>query len=190
MPNRPHTGRRRNEATRAAILAAATELATRTGSAPVTIETIAARAGVGKQTIYRWWPSKHAVLLEALTERARDVVPMPDTGSLPGDLRAFLTDTFTGASDPATAGLLRTVMADAQHDPRTADTVREFTAARRADLRELLDRGQRRGELPADADLDLIVDQVYGVLWYRLLVGHAPLDAAAATRLADSLAPS
>lgn len=182
---RAHTGRRRNEAARQAILDAALRLVARADGDAVTVDAIAAEAGVGKQTIYRWWRSKYAVLLEALAERAATDVPTPDTGSLRGDLVAYLTATFLGASRVAAA--LRALMADAQRDPQTAEMLGAYTASRRATLHTLLRRGIDRGELTADADLDLLADQAYGVLWYRLLLGHAPLSAAAATALADSL---
>ena len=83
---RPHTGRRRNEAARRAILEAALDLLTGSDGTTITIDALAAAAGVGKQTIYRWWPSKAAVLAEAMTQRARAQVPTADTGSLVGDL--------------------------------------------------------------------------------------------------------
>ncbi|MFA3843541.1 TetR/AcrR family transcriptional regulator [Streptomyces aureus] len=178
---RPHTGRRRNEAARRAILDAALRLLADADGAPVTVETIAREAGVGKQTLYRWWPSKGAVLLDALTDRAEQDVPAPDTGSLRDDLRAVVAATFEGAS------ALRTLAREAARDPHLADLMREFTGARRAALREVLERGRERGELPKGRDLDLMVDQVYGVFWYRFLLGHAPLDERTATDLADSL---
>ncbi|WP_326708177.1 TetR/AcrR family transcriptional regulator [Streptomyces sp. NBC_01474] len=184
---RPHTGRRRNEAARRAILDAALRLLADADGAPVTVETIAREAGVGKQTLYRWWPSKGAVLLDALTDRAEQDVPAPDTGSLRDDLRAVVAATFEGASAPPTAPALRTLAREAARDPHLADLMREFTGARRAALREVLERGRERGELPKGRDLDLMVDQVYGVFWYRFLLGHAPLDERTATDLADSL---
>ena len=93
VPRRPHTGRRRNEAARDAILSAAYRLLSQPGTEALTIESIAAEAGVGRQTIYRWWPSKGAVLADALARHAQVVVPNRDTGSFTGDLTAFLTDT-------------------------------------------------------------------------------------------------
>ncbi|WP_035799794.1 TetR/AcrR family transcriptional regulator [Kitasatospora mediocidica] len=184
---RPHTGRQRNEATRRAILDAALRLIADADGAPVTVDTIAREAGVGKQTLYRWWPSKGTVLLDALTDHAEREVPAPDTGSLHGDLRAVVGAVFESARTPPTAPALRTLVREAARDPQLADLLREFTQARRAVLREVLARGQERGDLAADRDLDLMVDQVYGVFWYRFLLGHAPLDGAAADRLTDSL---
>ncbi|WP_030057007.1 MULTISPECIES: TetR/AcrR family transcriptional regulator [Streptomyces] len=186
-PARPHTGRRRNEAAHQAILDAALHLLADSDGTPVTIDAIARTAGVGKQTVYRWWPSKGAVLLDALTDRADQDVPGPDTGTLRTDLRTFVATTFDAAQHSTTASALRTVAREAARDPHLAELMRTFTATRRTALRDLLSRGRERGELADDADLDLIVDQVYGVFWYRFLLGHAPLDTATAERLADSL---
>lgn len=185
-PRRPHTGRRRNEAARQAILDAALRVVARPG-AVLTVETIAAEAGVGKQTIYRWWPGKYAVLMEAVAERAATDVPEPDTGTLLGDLIGFLTATFRGADRPSTAAALRALVVAAQANPDTHHVLAEFVGARRDALRALLARGRDRGELPAGADLDVLVDQAYGLLWYRLLLRHAPLDDAVARSLAASL---
>ncbi|MFJ9446150.1 TetR/AcrR family transcriptional regulator [Kitasatospora sp. NPDC101235] len=184
---RPHTGRRRNEAAHRAILDAALRLLAESDGTPVTIDAIARTAGVGKQTVYRWWPSKGAVLLDALTDRADQDVHGPGTGDLRTDLRAFIATTFEAAGRDTTASALRTVAREAARDPHLAELMRSFTAARRTALRELLAKGRERGELAGDADLDLIADQVYGVFWYRFLLGHGALDADTAERLADSL---
>ena len=115
---RPHTGRHRNEAARSAILNAALELLGESGSEGLTIDAIAAAAGVGKQTIYRWWPSKGAVVLEAMTERAGIEAPVPDCGSVTEDLTSSLAATFRNASKSSVSRSLRFVMAEAQHDPQ------------------------------------------------------------------------
>ncbi|GLZ05699.1 TetR family transcriptional regulator [Actinomadura sp. NBRC 104412] len=185
---RAHTGRRRNEAARRAILDATAALLARPGGGEVTIGEIASAAGVGKQTIYRWWPSKGAVVLEAVADRADEIAPVPDTGTLLGDLEIFLVATFGGAGRETVAPLLRAAMAEAQRDPGIAQVMAEFTRRRREAFTEILARGRARGELRDDADLELITDQAYGVLWYRLMVGHAPVDADTARRLARSLA--
>ncbi|MFE3499883.1 TetR/AcrR family transcriptional regulator [Kitasatospora sp. NPDC059160] len=185
---RPHTGRRRNEAAHRAILDAALHLLAESDGTPVTIDAIARAAGVGKQTVYRWWPSKGAVLLDALTDRAdQDVTDHPDTGALRTDLRAFVETTFDAAQQSTTASALRTLVREAARDPHLAELMQAFTATRRDALHELLARGRERGELAEHADLDLIVDQVYGVFWYRFLLGHGPLDPTVAERLADTL---
>ena len=189
-PRRPHTGRRRNDAAKAAILDATFRLLSGPGTEAVTIDAIAAEAGVGRQTIYRWWPSKGAVAADALARHARVVVPERDTGSFTGDLAAFFTDSFAGLADEGLANRLRHIVAEAQHDEHVARVLADFTAVRRAALRALLERGRTAGELAAEADLDMLVDMAYGVLYYRLLVGHAPLDEQAARSLAAELTKS
>jgi len=185
--SRPHSGRRRNEQVRSAILDAALVVAADPGRSAVTVEAIARLAGVGKQTIYRWWRSPYEVLGEALGEYAAHEVPVPATGDLRSRLTAFLTATFLKASSPTTAGSLRAIVTACDRDPAAARLLSRFTAERRKVLRGLFAGAVDRGELPGDADLDLLTDQAFGVLWYRLLVGHAPLDEGTARRLAQAL---
>jgi AcrR family transcriptional regulator len=190
VPRRPHTGRRRNDAAKDAILDATFRLLSGPGAEGLTIEAIAAAAGVGRQTIYRWWPSKGAVVADALARHAQVVVPERNTGSFTGDLAAFLTDSFAGLEDEGYADRLRQIVAEAQHDEHVAQVLADFTAVRRAALRALLERGRTAGELAADTDLDMLVDMAYGVLYYRLLIRHAPLDEKAARSLAAELTSS
>jgi AcrR family transcriptional regulator len=175
-------GRPRSEATRRAIEAAALDELRERGYASLTIEGIASRAGAGKQTIYRWWRSKADLVLDAMTDFADATVPIPDEGSLPGDLDAFLVASFRQrGARPALVGL----MAQAVLDPEFASAFRErFLFARRAALRGILQRAVARGEMGRAVDLELLLDVVFGVLWYRLLLDHAPLDDAAAHDLA------
>ena len=115
---------RRNERSRRAILDAALELATELGYQKLTIESVAARAGVGKQTIYRWWPSKGAVLFDALLARTQDTDgagALPDTGDLVADLKAVLRATVTEFADPAFSA-----------DPRAHGGARPGSRTRRA----------------------------------------------------------
>jgi AcrR family transcriptional regulator len=184
-PRRPHTGRRRNPAARQAVLDAAALLLARPDGAATSIEEIAKASGVSKHTIYRWWPSKGAVLLEAMVEEARKEAAVPPAGAVTADLESYLAATFTAAE--RAAPLLRSAMAEAQRDPRAAEGMRQFTAARREELRHLLQAGQSRGELSGDTDLDLLIDLAYGLLWYRILIGHAPLTADVAARLTRTL---
>ncbi|WP_344488325.1 TetR/AcrR family transcriptional regulator [Nonomuraea monospora] len=182
MTGERRLGRPRSEGTRTAILTAALEELESGGYAALTIDGIARRAGCGKQTIYRWWPSKADVVLEALLERAETTIEIPDEGSLSDDLLAFLTATFRQRGQrPTLVGL----MAQALLDPVFATAFKEkFLFRRRAALRVVLERAAARGELAEGADLELLMDVVYGVLWYRLLLDHAPLDEPAAERLA------
>jgi AcrR family transcriptional regulator len=183
---RSHTGRRRNDAAADAILDAAFRLVSDPG-ATVTIDAIAAEAGVGKQTIYRWWPSKGAVVADALARYALAVVPERDTGDFREDLAAFLADSFKGLEDENYTARLRQIVAGAQTDEHVAETLASFTAARRAALRAILERGRDQGDLAPDTDLDMLTDMAYGVLYYRLLVRHAPLDETSARSLAAEL---
>jgi AcrR family transcriptional regulator len=151
------------------------------------MEAIARRAGVSKQTVYRWWPNKATIILEALNEGASAIAPAPDTGSLDTDLRLFLRRTVAGAAD-GNARLLAALMAEAQRDPAFAESFRTgFLVHRRDVLRELLEHGRSRGELAPSADLDFIVELVFGTLWYRILVGHRPLDRRFADQLTETV---
>ncbi|MFI5610501.1 TetR/AcrR family transcriptional regulator [Amycolatopsis sp. NPDC051903] len=184
QPVRNRPGRKRSAASRDAILAATLELIAEVGYAGLTIEGIAARSGAGKQTVYRWWPSKADVLLEALATKADVIVPVPDRGSLVADLREFLVDTFAlGAKQPV-GDTLRALMAQAQVDPAFGDRFREdFLLRRREVLGRLIDRAGDRGELPAGVSRETLIDVVFGTLWYRLLATRAPLG----PELADEL---
>lgn len=176
---------RRNEHSHRAILEAAVGLLEERGYDGVTIEGIAERAGVGKQTIYRWWPSKGAVVMEAYSADAAERVPVPDTGAVEGDLIEILSGLCGVLSGPAgrtIAGLI----GGAQFDPELAKELREgLNAARRAVFAEVLERGLRRGELRGGLDVDLTIDAVYGAVWSRLLLGGAPLDEDFATGLVE-----
>ena len=184
---RPHTGRRRNEAAREAIIDAAIGLLQDVGYEGFTIERLARDAGVGKQTIYRWWPSKAAVIAEAVGTRAQHTIPLPDTGALGTDLREFFQTTFRQSEDPKILSELKSMMVASIENPEAARPFYEFLASRRATLRVLLERGAARAEIAADADLDFLTDLAYGLLWYRGLVGHRPLDEEAARKLAGAL---
>lgn len=122
-----------------------------------------------------------------MTERAGIEAPVPDCGSVTEDLTSFLAATFRNASKSSVSRALRFVMAEAQHDPQAAEVLGEFTAERRNSLRVILERGQARNELSKGADVDLLIDQAFGFLWYRMLVGHAPLTRRMATALAEGL---
>ncbi len=176
--DRPRTGRARNEQARRDILDAALALA-RHDLGATTVDSIAARAGVGKQTIYRWWPSKWAVILDALLCHAeREVVTDPVTGPLADRLVAFLASSFKLLTGPDSDGsLLRALMAHAQVDHGFAVVWRdEFILPRRRALLQLLNHGQQD-------DREAAVDLLFGAMWYRLLIEHHPLDEAYAHRL-------
>jgi AcrR family transcriptional regulator len=185
MTGERRLGRPRSQATRAAILAAALAELDERGYAALTVDGIARRAGCGKQTIYRWWSSKADVVLESLLERAETAIRIPDEGSLPDDLMAFLKATFAQRGQrPTLIGLL----AHALLDPAfAAEFKNKFLFKRRDALRVLFDRAVARGEIAADADVELLIDIVYGVLWYRFILEHAPVDDELGERLTTLL---
>jgi AcrR family transcriptional regulator len=177
-------GRRRSDRSHKAILSAALDLLHEGGYRSVTIEGIAARAGVGKQTIYRWWPSKAAVVLEALLEDSSVSITEPNTGSLRADLKIYLTAAYTSMQGRL-GPMLRGLAAEALLDPEfKAEFLRAYEQPWRDIVASILRKAAARGELPADFDEEIVVDMLFGFKWLRLLFGHAPLDAQAAARVA------
>lgn len=175
---------RRSASTHDAILDAAQRLVRRRGYNRVTIEAIAAAAGAGKQTIYRWWPSKAALFLELYIGLVAAQKLRFDTGSVGGDLRFFLRRLFRiYAATPARA-ILAGLIAETQGDRRVAEALTaHLVRGRRHMIRDILERGRTRGEIRSGADIDFAVDTISGAVWFRLLLGHAALD----NRFADKL---
>jgi AcrR family transcriptional regulator len=187
-PARHHGNRHgRSEEARMAVLEAADDLLAERGFAAVTIEGIAARAGVAKQTIYRWWNSKADILFEALAVDAAEHFTPADHGDLGSDLRdhlrqlaVFLTATDAGAVCRALAG-------QAQHDPAVAARFEtEFLTPQRDRDRAPFLRARRRGELAAGTDIDLVIDQLVGPIYYRALVTRRSIP----PRFTDALVAS
>jgi AcrR family transcriptional regulator len=185
LNRRAHTGSRRNDAAELAILGAAAELLAAGEGALITVAAIAERAGVGKQTIYRWWPSKSAVLLDAMVHRAQQVAPTPDTGDLQSDLRVFFRSTFSAAG--ANRSLLLGVLREALGDAATMDRLARFTEARRDEMAQILQRASGRGQVPGPDRHAAVIDQAFGLLWYRMIFVHEALDEQAADDLAAAL---
>jgi AcrR family transcriptional regulator len=170
-------GRKRSDESRSAILVAALELIGEVGYAGLTIEGIAARSGTGKQTIYRWWPTKADVLLEAAATKADLHVPVTDQGSFAADLRAFLTASYRLARKRQIADLLRALMAEAQIDPDFGARFQTAFLQRRRDaLVVIIDRARQRGDLPDAPSPATMADIVFGIIWYRVLATRRPLD--------------
>jgi AcrR family transcriptional regulator len=189
VPDQPRPGRKRSERSRQAILAAAFELVAESGYAAVTIEGIAARSGTGKQTIYRWWPSRADVLLEALAGQADLHILIPDEGSYRADLRAFLAASFALGRKQQVTDVLRGLMAQAQIDPEFGQRFRNnFLLRRRAALGVITSRAQHRGDFPAGLSPGMVADIVFGVIWYRTLATRAALDDSLAAELLTAVA--
>ncbi len=183
----PARGRRRSEQTRLAILTAAYELTAEVGYLDLTIEGIAARAGAGKQTVYRWWPTKADVLLEALALKADLKVSTADQGSFEAELGAFLRDSATLMAFPGVVPVLRSLMGEAQRDIDFRQRFQDgFLIKRRAALETIVKRAAARGDKPAHLSAAFAADVVFGLVWYRVLATQRLLngdDIAAIERL-------
>ena len=159
------------------------------GHASVTIEKIAARAKVAKTTIYRWWPSKIEIFMEVFEQHAtQQLVGAASTGSVEADLRRVLRGLMrllrTTVAGAAVAGMI----VEAQVNPRAAPAFRDqFIRRGRVLTGRVLARGKIDGELPKGLDADVVIDVLSGAIWYRLLLGHAPLDDAYADAVVDLL---
>jgi AcrR family transcriptional regulator len=168
MPAAPNPSRR-SEASRRAILSSAMQLCAEVGYGKLTVEAIAANAGVSKKTIYRWWPSKGAVVLEAVDEQATLVAEHPDTGDLAEDLFTQLTaviDLLTSPSRSAAVGLI----AEGLQDEALGHELRDrLIRPRIARFEERMRQAQRDGQVAADADLEVAVNLVYGPIYHRLV---------------------
>ncbi|NED11552.1 TetR/AcrR family transcriptional regulator [Streptomyces sp. SID9124] len=177
---------RRSESSRRATLDAALDLCTEKGYGRVTIEAIAARAGVSKKTIYRWWPSKSAILLEAFTEMLVSATPFVDTGDIAKDLRTHLTGAVNVLAVPPYGPAYAGILSELHHDDQLAETVRRQLIDPRFD--EAVGRlrsAQEQGQIPPDADLDLAVEMLYGPLYYRHVLRKPMQDAEDVGRLVD-----
>lgn len=132
---------------------------------------------MGKQTIYRWWPSKGDVLMDALARKAEMCIPLPDKGSWTADLRRMLDDSCALAREPQVGELLRALMVEAQLDPVFEDRFRaEFLERRRAALATLVERAAERGDLPVTVTAGFAADVLFGMFWYRLMTVPQPFD--------------
>lgn len=177
-------GRPRSEKCRVAIATAVAALLEERSYAAVTVEAVAARAGVSKQTIYRWWSGKHALAMDSYAEWIGRRVPEPHRASLRADLRQLVRRTCAVLRERRSGETVAGLIAASQSDPALAEDFRtRFIGTRRRVMQNVLERGQARGELRQDVDLPLAIDLLFGPIWYRLLLRNAPLD----RRFADAL---
>jgi AcrR family transcriptional regulator len=172
----PRRGRPRSEKARVAILRAAADLLLDDGAARVSMDAVADRAGVSKATIYRWWPSKERLALEALVEWAATSSPPRDTGTLRGDLLALVRPWVRDIHKRPFGRVIAALITQAQSDPEFAAVYRsDYVERRREPMRAVFVRAIDRGEASADLDIEVALDLIYGALYHRLLHGHAPL---------------
>jgi AcrR family transcriptional regulator len=182
-------GRPRSEEARKAILGAAAELLLDRGLSAVSMDAVAERAGVSKATIYRWWPTKETLALDALYTQWAAVQPDPrDTGSLRGDLIELLRPWVRLAGSRPFGRVIAALITEAQTDPVFATEYQQrVVQPRRAQAGAVFGRAVERGEIPPDTKIDVAVDLLYGPLYHRLLQAHAPLTERFAEEVIDML---
>lgn len=178
-------GRPRSEKAQKAILNATHDLLNEKGGAGLTVEAIARRAGVGKPTIYRWWPSMADIVLDVVLRQADADIPVPSFKSLRETLGQFLRQSVKANVDWGGVHL-RFLMAHAQKDEKFRKRFRDnFVAKRRAILNSILLQAIEHGQIAPEYNLNTMTDIVFGAMWYRLLVAHAPMDEAFADELTE-----
>ncbi len=179
MPDSPEEARRsigakRNPASADAIREAAQAVLLEAGYAGFSIEAVARRARAGKPTIYRWWPSKAALLLDVYQRQKR--VDNPDTGNIEEDLVVFLLSLFRHWRETPSGSIFRSIIAEAQSDPVAAEALAEYGRNRRENTGRMLQRAKERGEVAADIEPTLIADLVASYAWVHLLTGRIDED--------------
>ena len=169
-------GRQRSTESEQAILAATLHLLKEKPLRDITIEAIARKAGVGKMTIYKWWPSKAYVALDAFRKTINKMIVVPDTGDTERDLTELLRSSMSSYSS-ATGRIFGQFLAEAQNDPEFAALFRDrFLKPRREATREILNRAVQRGEIDPNLDKETIIDLIFGPMVFRLMAGHGPLN--------------
>jgi AcrR family transcriptional regulator len=154
----------------------------------MSMEEVAARAGVGKATIYRRWPTRGALALDAFMAEFRSQLLPPDTGSLRGDLADALRAWSKAVTSTRAGKMLAGLIAEMQRDPQLAVAWRERVFdPLRAQHKALVDRAVDRGEIPAGTDADVVLDLLFGAAHHRLLQGHLPLSDRFARQAVDML---
>ena len=166
-------------------MAAAQRILRGEGYPRLTMERVASESGVAKTTIYRRWPTKAALCMELYLDAALEVTD-PQTGNVADDLKR-IAETVVRIQTRTVAGqALIGLIAEAQINPDTGrDFLAQFANQRRTITKHVLERAIKRGELQADANIDLIIDAVGGAITFRLLQGHAPVNREFTGRLID-----
>lgn len=168
------------------ILHSAADLLAEQGLARITVDAIAERSGAGKATIYRWWPDKAAVLIDAFRESIARELPFPRTGDLREDIRQQLLIFFQVMSGNR-GRIFSGFIAAAQTDESVAEAFRQmWIAPRRAEAKEALLEYQIKGELDPDLDLDCAIEILFAPLYYRMMTGWGPVTDDYIDRVTDT----
>jgi AcrR family transcriptional regulator len=192
MPGTVRPGGRTARTAEAVLAAAVAELSSR-DYADISVESIAARAGVHKTTVYRRWGSKEEIIRQALISAARSRIQVPDTGSVDSDLRMLARAVQAVLSVPEGAAISRALLIGAMSSPEIAGLMDQYWAARLEAISVIVDRAISRGEIPAGTDPAGFMHAMAAPLFYRLLVARAPVterdaDIAAAATLTAAAA--
>jgi AcrR family transcriptional regulator len=177
IPSVTHRGRPRSERAERAILGATTQLLEEKGFVALTMDEVALRAGVGKATIYRRWPTKGILAFDAFLAQFLARQPLPDTGTLRGDLLAALRAWIRTVKGTVTGRTLVGLIAEVQRDPALADVWRDrFVRPVRGRHRIMIERSVQRDEIPPETDPEIALDLLFGSAYHRLLQSHLPLS--------------
>jgi AcrR family transcriptional regulator len=176
--------------TDAAILEATRELLIEQGVHGLTVEGVAARAGVAKTTIYRRYRSKHELAVAVLFDMVQQVVAVEDLGDTRAELITLVNGAVRVLESTLMGRVMRGLVSDFATDPDLGEAFREqIVSVRIAEVRRLVDRGIERGDLAPEADYELVHELLFGPVYYRLLLSGAPLDAELAERIVDAVLP-
>lgn len=180
-------GRPRDTQVHRAVLEATLDILAEKGWGGLTMEGVAARAGTAKGTVYRWWPTKEDLVVEALVVTSSPYRPAPDTGSFRDDVLIVLEPMVRALREPR-ARLLASLVFETSRNEKLADAFyQSVIRARRAHLLDAAERAIARGELRDDVDLELLVDTGVAQVLYRYLVSHAPLTDDLPQRIVDEM---
>jgi AcrR family transcriptional regulator len=186
----PRRGRPRSERSRKAILRAAGDLLLERGLNAISMDAVAEHAGASKATIYRWWPSKELLALDALFTEWEPARPnTQDTGTLTGDLLALIQPWVRQLGAKPYSRVIAALITKAQNDPEFAEQYHaRFVGPRRDQARTIFARAIDRGEIPPDTDIETALDLLYGPIYHRMLHGHAKLSDRFARTVVDYVA--
>jgi AcrR family transcriptional regulator len=159
------------------VLTTTLDLLTEAGLHELTIDDISRRSGVAKTTIYRHWPNRSALVIDACSQMTDGGQAPPDTGSLEGDVRAILTHITELLGTARWSSIVPSIVDVAEHDPAFADIHSRIQRGHAAPLRKALDRAARIGDIPSTVDRDAIAAALLGPLFYRRWFSREPIDA-------------
>ncbi len=167
---RKSIGAQRNPNSEYAILQAAEEILLEEGYNGFSIEKVAKRAKAGKPTIYRWWSSKAALLLDVYLRQK--VIERPDTGNVQDDISLFIMEVFRAWRETGTGDIFRSLIAEAQSNEDASQVLSNYAAERRQIFGKMIERAQERGEVNDDIDPETTADWVASWMWIHLLTGR------------------